>query len=195
MLSRTVHLDTPRCLKVRCRCRERLEELLPDAEIIAEPAADEELIPEGFVDYSGVEALRLEPAAVPAMAMVTRAVSPGSSEAKNTPAAQKALQAAMQLLRDKEVFPDYNAATEWAKAKAEYPDARVVRAHAILGVKHAESETEAKWKARIVAGGNNVRDSCGQHVVDIMETAAPVSLEGIRCVLAISFATGGDSSA
>ena len=159
---------------------------------VAEPAGDEELIPDGFVDYAGVEALRLEPGVIPAMAMVTRAVSPGSNEAKNTPAAQQALRAALQLLRDKEVLPSYDTATEWAQAKAAYPDARVVRAHAILGVKHAESTAESKWKARIVAGGNNVRDSWGQHVVDVMETAAPVSLEGIRCVLAISFATGGD---
>jgi hypothetical protein len=50
-----------------------------------------------------------------------------------------------------------------------------------------------KWKARIVAGGNNVRNSQGQHVVDAMETAPPASLEGIRCVIVASLAVpGGD---
>ncbi len=41
--NQTVHLDTPRCLKIRCRCREILEELLPDDEIIAEPAPTKSL--------------------------------------------------------------------------------------------------------------------------------------------------------
>ncbi len=83
-VSQTAHLDGPRSLKVRYRRREKLGELLPDAEIIVEPAADE-FISESFVEYSVVEALRIEPTAPPALALVMHAVSPGSSEAKNMP--------------------------------------------------------------------------------------------------------------
>ena len=129
----------------------------------------------------------------PAYGLVTRIVQPGSSEAKSSPEAQRALVGALDLLRAKEVIPEFGAVREWASVRAEHPDAHVVRAHPILGVKHSESSSEAKWKARIVAGGNNVRDTSGQHVVDAMDTAAPASLEGIRAVIAVSFSTkGGD---
>ena len=77
--------------------------------------------------------------------------------------------------------------------RAEFPGARVARVDPILGVKHSESTNEANWKARIVAGGNNVRATRGQPAVGAMDTAAPVSREGIRAVIAVSVATeGGD---
>jgi hypothetical protein len=106
----TVHTHDVRCLQTRCRCAEKLQELVPTVEIEANDEDSE--IPEGFIDFAGVSAERLEfpePGGddAVAMALVTRAVSLGSVEAKTSSAAQRALKDAMDLLINKAVFPQF----------------------------------------------------------------------------------------
>ncbi len=55
-----VHVDGPRCLKVRCCCREKLEELIPAIEVVPLEVADDDLLPEGFIDFSRMEMDRVE---------------------------------------------------------------------------------------------------------------------------------------
>ena len=64
-------------------------------------------------------------------------------------------------------------------------DARLVRAHTILGIKNHERPAEWVWKARLVAGGNNVRDAAGCRVLDPMITSAPATLDEVRVVIAV----------
>lgn len=42
-----------------------------------------------------------------------------------------------------------------------------------------------KWKARVVAAGNNLRDGMGMQVCDALDSSAPASLEAIRGMIAL----------
>ena len=89
------------------------------------------------------------------------------------------------MLTERNVVDNLTSVSEWGDAKVLFPDGRLVRAHTILGIKHFERPEEWAWKARIVAGGNNVRDTSGCKVVDAMATSAPATLDEVRIVLAV----------
>jgi len=55
----------------------------------------------------------------------------------------------------------------------------------ILGIKNFESAEERCWKARLVGGGHDVRDTDGMHVVDALPTAPPTTLDEVRLVLVL----------
>ena len=76
-----VHVEGPRCLKVRCRCGDKLDELLPVVEFAAQEAADDDVLPEGFIDFSHMDMDRVE---APSFGMVTRVVAPTSREAQSS---------------------------------------------------------------------------------------------------------------
>ena len=100
-----------------------MDELLPVVEFAAQEAADDDALPEGFIDFSRMDMDRVE---APSFGMVTRVVAPTSREAQSSPDAQRALANAMELLVKKEVFAGYDSAREWSSVRAEFPEARIV---------------------------------------------------------------------
>ena len=65
------------------------------------------------------------------------------------------------------------------------PSAQIVSAMMLLGIKNVERGAAFhKWKGRLVALGNNLRDAEGKRVVDQLIHVVPVSLLGIRLLLA-----------
>lgn len=116
---------------------------------------------------------------------MTRVVLAGSAEALHSPEAQAAIRAALLLVRQN-VVDDFNCAVERSSMSRIDAEARVVRGHIVLGLKHSESDgAAAKWKARVVAAGNNVRDSMGLQVCDILDSSAPAFLGAIRAMIVL----------
>ncbi|CAE7575327.1 unnamed protein product [Symbiodinium microadriaticum] len=76
-------------------------------------------------------------------------------------------------------------ACEWETAVAKYgPDVEYVQANLILGIKHYElDQSQHRFKARIVALGDNVRDIYGRLVEEDQLHGRPITLEGSEEVL------------
>ncbi|CAE7569646.1 RE1 [Symbiodinium sp. CCMP2592] len=75
-------------------------------------------------------------------------------------------------------------ACEWETAVAKYgPDVEYVQANLILGIKHYElDQSQHRFKARIVALGDNVRDIYGRLVEEDQLHGRPITLEGSRAL-------------
>ena len=75
-------------------------------------------------------------------------------------------------------------ACEWKTAVAKYgPDVEYVQANLILGIKHYElDQSQHRFKARIVALGDNVRDIYGRLVEEDQLHDRPITLEGSRAL-------------
>ena len=63
------------------------------------------------------------------------------------------------------------------------PDVEHVQANLILGIKHCElDQSQHRFKARIVALGDNVRDIYGRLVGEDQLHGRPITLEGSRAL-------------
>ena len=73
---------------------------------------------------------------------------------------------------------------ELSEARAKFPHAKFVRLHLLLGITHSEDPHRSKFKARIVALGNDVRDSFGRSDTLTLDTLGVTSLtvEASRCL-------------
>lgn len=112
--------------------------------------------------------------------LVTKAVGANSAEARHNPEALGSISDAIQILVTHEVFSPFGTVQEWSDVRHAVPDARVVKGHIILGIKHYETPELRKWKARLVAAGNNIRDAGGVAVSDDLDSTAPASLDEVR---------------
>ena len=181
------HIDSPRCKLVRCLCADWVRDAVPELEVEPSTIIEGE-VPDGVFDTAGLGAPAFGPcldAAAKKYGLVTRAIAVNSEEAKSA-AAQVAMQDALGLLTRKGVVSSYDEGVEeWQSVVSRLPNARVVRAHPILGEKNTEDESLRKYKARIVAGGNNVRNSIGQVITDPLDATPPTSLEGVRFALGL----------
>jgi len=126
----------------------------------------------------------LSAAAAEMFELVGKPVSVRSGLARDSEPAQRAIATAVELLTSREVCAAWDTVEEWnvvrQRARCAEEEARLVRAHPILGIKGFENAPEDEsgwvWKARIVGGGNNVRDTFGALAVDALPTFAPASL-------------------
>ena len=82
---------------------------------------------------------------------------------------------------------------EHAAALKANPSASFSRIFAILGLKDSETST-AKFKARAVLQGNDMRDADGEQVYFQDTSSAPTSMSCIRSVMAYGQLSGGGSS-
>ena len=112
---------------------------------------------------------------------VYKAVPLKSDQAKS-PGALKAIAKEIQNMESNSVFASYTAALEMSDLRASNPEALVVFAHLLLGLKGIEIG-EAIWKARLVAGGNRLLDGFGVHFRENDLHGAPTSLEVIRIIV------------
>ena len=169
------------CDLARCMCREAVEALVPEVDddeaMQLFGPSDDSSIPDGFMDYGDLDGAP--------SALVVKAHSVGSKLVRESAAAQDAISGAVQNLFDRKVIDPYDKAVEWRSAAEQDPGSRVVRAHIIVGMKHSELGGVETWKARVVGGGNNVRDTMGRKVVDVMETSAPASLVNVRLTIIV----------
>lgn len=173
-----------RRLRMRCRCHDRLDELLPEGDIPIDVYDGDSSVPEGFIDFRGIEGA--DDSAL-LSAVVARVVPASSSlEARGSMLAQHAIAKALQLLIDRGVIGPLSGAIEWSKARTLYPDGHTVRRHVVLGQKHAENGAIRCWKARVVAAGNWVYDVHGLEVNDSLPTTSPTSLHTVRFLVALS---------
>ena len=76
-----------------------------------------------------------------------------------------------------------------------FPDASFSRLFEILGLKNSEDPKNAKFKARIVVQGSNVKDGWGEAVYFSDTSSAPTNMAAIRSVYAFGELTGSSSSA
>ena len=79
--------------------------------------------------------------------------------------------------------------------KRDDPDAEMIRAHLIAGIKHAETPHLAKYKCRVVVNGTNVRDAWGQQVVPSDLHTMPLTFASARAIGALSLVNDAGSSA
>ena len=92
------------------------------------------------------------------------------------------------------VWDPYDTVMELWELRSLHEDALVVYAHLLLGCKDSEvsgtspldaDTTSAdlfRWKARLVAGGNALLDSCGVHYREENLYGSPTSLEAVRFI-------------
>jgi len=193
--ARLEHTRDGQCDDTRCKCAETIGAMVPEVTFEEAPG---EVIPllDDIVDFSGMASaapVATAPVPVPSgstraplPAAVTRIVPATSGEASSSPAAQEAIRASVQLLHDNGVIDLPDTVAEWRDVARQDPSARVVRGHIVLGIKHSETGEGAapQWKGRLVAAGNNVRDSQGCQVADVLDASAPASLDAIRAVIA-----------
>ena len=84
---------------------------------------------------------------------------------------------------------------EKSQALHDHPDASFSGLFEILGLKNSEDPLTAKYKARIVVQGSNVKDGWGEHVYFADTSSAPTNMAAIRSVHAFGEITGGASTA
>jgi hypothetical protein len=125
--------------------------------------------------------------AVVPLALVTRVVPAASHEALASPEAQAAVEKEWNSNIVGRRAWAHDAPLEYQEAKRQHPEAVFLRAHLILGIKHAEkSPEEQAWKARVVVNGGDARDAFGQ-LADVGEIyTVPASLASIRTASAIA---------
>jgi len=112
---------------------------------------------------------------------VYKAVPLKSDEAQS-PAAKAAINKEIKNMEQNSVFAGYDTATELSTLRSIDPDALVVFAHLLLGLKGVEIG-DPIWKARLVAGGNQLLDRFGVHFHESDLHGAPTSLEVVRIVV------------
>lgn len=115
----------------------------------------------------------------PPYAAVTKVVSLTSPEAQ-TGAAKLALEAEYKNVVDNGVW-DPSDAVPWAQIEDQ--TASILRVHAILGIKHWEERSEHRFKARIVAGGHDIRDWWGGRAESDALYTLPIGLGALRQLL------------
>ena len=120
--------------------------------------------------------------AIRGFALVYQAV-PLNSTAAKTQGAIDAINTEIANMEKQHVYDDYSTAVNLADLRRDNPEALVVFAHLLLGMKNSETAGDQKWKARLVAGGNWVTDGFGAHHYERDLHGAPTSLEAIRLVV------------
>ena len=106
------------------------------------------------------------------------------------PIASKAFEKEAENLVSKGVW-EWTSVQEWPSVKVEFPDARVVTIHQILGIKHWEKPAiDHVYKGRIVAGGHNVRETTGQRAEKDVLFGSPIPLDCVRMMLATAACRG-----
>lgn len=84
---------------------------------------------------------------------------------------------------------DFNSVVACSSVSRMDAGARVVRGHIVSRPKHCESDgIAAKWKARVVSVGNNVRDGTGLQVGGVLGSLSPVPLETTRATIDVETA-------
>ena len=79
----------------------------------------------------------------------------------------------------------WSSVEEWKTIREKYPNARVLRLNAILGIRNFEKDSSLHdWKARIVAGGRNIRTVTGERAEAERLYGSPVPLAIARLVIA-----------
>ena len=114
-------------------------------------------------------------------AMVYRPVRMASQEAK-TPGAIAAIEKEFITMQNEGVFAPFAEVQEMTVVQSNQQDANFVRGHLLLGRKDSELQIEGKWKARFVAGGNNVWDADGLRAAEEQFFGAPATLDAVRIV-------------
>ena len=92
---------------------------------------------------------------------VTKSLSPRSQEAQR-PEAQAAIAQELANMTDTHPVWKSDEAMPLHVAREQYPDAKFVWLHLLLGVKNSEDPGVQKFKARIVALGDQARNSRGE---------------------------------
>ena len=111
---------------------------------------------------------------------VTKSISLGGAEAQSTEA-QLAISKEVDMMLASGVWR-WEDLAEHTQRAAEHPGARFCRMHLLLGIKNWEDRALAKFKGRIVALGNQVRDGLGRPVTEDTRdlTCSPLSMESSR---------------
>jgi hypothetical protein len=125
-------------------------------------------------------------------ALVTRPV-PRSSAEYQSPAAQAALVKEVQGLLDKGAF-SWSNVCEARDVRSSNGSAQFVRLHPIVVVKHVElAQDLQRFKARLVAGGNDIRNADGSRADPDLSTGyvLPPGLSGIRVCMAFGYGSPG----
>jgi hypothetical protein len=125
-------------------------------------------------------------------ALITRAVARNSTEF-NSARAVAALQKEVDGLLEKKCF-DWNYVREASEVRKQFPDAVFVRLHPVMVVKGTELGPELeKYKARVVAGGNQILDAQGKKASPDAEMGyvLPPGLGGVRLVVAYGHSVKG----
>ena len=110
-------------------------------------------------------------------AMVTKTLPYGDPQ-QYSPEAKRALAIELDRLRSISTW-DESAVIERSEAKRLYPDAHFARIFAIYGIKHHEMEESFhKWKARVVLGGDNIKDVDNDYAIfsDVGTTPSNICL-------------------
>ena len=112
--------------------------------------------------------------------MVYRAIDPHSEEARTNLKIKEVCNAQFQGLLNKMFF--LHGIREKNDVMAGDPQARFVGANLLIGEKGVDLQDPEKWrfKARLVIGGYNTKNSQGERVRDALNHVVPVTLELIR---------------
>ena len=94
------------------------------------------------------------------LGLVTKSISLRSPEASGD-AAKLAIKKELNNMTSQGVWR-WDEMQELSEVRRSHPNAKFVRLHLLLGLKHSEDPVHAYMKARIIALGNNVRNSRGQ---------------------------------
>ena len=126
-----------------------------------------------------------EEGATKAFCLVYQSKEAHSREVRESPGAQSAVKKELGSIVGQGVHDPYDTVEEWEVVLVKVDEACVVNCHLLVGIKGAELEPNLqKWKARLVAGGNNLRDANGLRVYEADLHGSPASLEAVRLVLA-----------
>jgi hypothetical protein len=111
---------------------------------------------------------------------VTRLVRADSSEAKESPKAQEAIDKEIENIRSKDAL-FWEETYEESEAKELFPESEFVDGMMILGEKYAELEEALReWKGRFVILGNNVRSAFGEKVYEEVIQTIPSTMAEAR---------------
>ena len=118
-----------------------------------------------------------------ALGFVFRVIEENSIEALVSDAVREAVDAEIQGLLDLGAF-SLEEVREWDDVTAQDPTALWCSSRFVLGEKNAESRDPAmrRIKARMVAGGHNVRSAQGGRVREQLNHAVPAGLAAVRLV-------------
>ena len=125
-----------------------------------------------------------------ALGFVTHVIPPGSPEARSRPA-QEAVAREMQGVLEEGTF-DLQEVAEWEDIKRAVPEAEIVTGQMLLGVKNFDKpEDQQVHKARLVAGGHNVRDTTGNKAPREILYMVNASLSLFRLIIVFALSIGG----
>jgi hypothetical protein len=121
--------------------------------------------------------------------LVTKNIDPSDWRYNSKPA-QRAAKNEMGVMTDNRVW-NLDAVQEWAAACEEHPDAEVVGAKLLIGIKDYEIDPDENYKARFVCTGRNIMNADGKKVWQVDSLyAAPVDLNIARLVILHGVMTG-----